>query len=188
MIDVVLFGIQGSWKWTQATLLSEKFQGKFSYFSSWDIFRALIKTPNPIWEYVSDRIKKWDLIDDRITESLFRAYAYTVIDDHKAMLLDWYPRSMSQLEDLFKIAKENKRKVIWIWYDVPDAIVKERMSLRWRDDDTDESITHRIKQFYDQTMPVINYFKENAELVVVSADDTIENIHSNTVNALNGYM
>ena len=188
MIDVVLFWIQWSGKGTQAALINEKLDGELSYFSSGDIFRALLRSPNPIWEYVDTRIKNWELIDDRITQSLFRAYAYTAIDEQKWMLLDGYPRSISQLDDLLEIQKTNNRKLVWIWFEVPDEQVKARMRLRGREDDTEQWIKNRLEQFYSHTVPVIEYFQKHADLISINADDTIENIHLNTMDALKPYL
>ena len=56
MKDIVLFGIQGSGKGTQAQLLLEAFPQDFSYLSTGDVFRALTKSDNAIGNYVKNRI------------------------------------------------------------------------------------------------------------------------------------
>ena len=72
MKDIVLFGIQGSGKGTQSTLLQELYGDRLSYFSSWDIFRALKSHPNAIGDYLSNKLELGQLITDEVTISLFR--------------------------------------------------------------------------------------------------------------------
>lgn len=188
MRDIIIFWIQWSGKGTQAALLTEKYPNNFSYFSSGDLFRTLLATDNPIGNYLKHRMEQGQLINDNVTNSLFNAFFYTVVDDAQYMLLDWYPRSVDQLDLILKLLAENDRKPLGIRYTVPDEIVKERMKSRWRSDDTDEAIQKRIDQFYEKTMPVIEFFKNNADIIEINADDTIENIHKNTVEAIERYI
>lgn len=149
---------------------------KYSYFSTGDHFRALFSTDNAIGNYLKSRIERWDLIDDNVTNSLFLTYFHTIIDDKKLMLLDWYPRTVNQLDDVFRLTEENNREMLWIHFVLPDDVVFERMKSRWRSDDTTEAMQHRINQFYEKTVPVIQYFWEHAEIVRIDATRSIEQI------------
>ncbi len=177
MKDIILFGIQWSWKWTQASLIQENHPDAFSYVSTWNIFRALTKWPdNALWRYVNDRMNSWILIDDKVTNSLFQAYFYSVIDEWKSMLIDWYPRTINQLDDIFRLADLEKREIMGIQFTIPDEVAFERMASRWRDDDTQESMKLRIAQFYEHTVPVINYFSQHVDLITVDATQSIKEI------------
>lgn len=165
-------------------MVTEKNPNTFSYFSTGDLFRSLLSSDNAIGNYLKHRIESGQLIDDKVTNTMFEAYMYTVADEGNHMLLDGYPRSVPQLEFILNLLQKNQRKPLGIHYVVPDEVVKERMLLRARKDDTPEVIQKRIDQFYEKTMPVIQYFKEHADLIEINADDTIENIHKNTMEAL----
>jgi len=143
-----------------------------------------MSNPNAIWDFLKDRMDSGQLIADNITESLFHTYMYTVLEWSKHMLLDGYPRSLHQVEDMFRIFDKHKRTPIGIFYDVPDEVVLERMLIRWREDDTKEVIKFRIEQFYNKTMPVVDFFKKHAPMLHVNANDTIQNIHENTVETV----
>lgn len=188
MKDIVLFGIQGSGKGTQASLLLQHYTDTFSYFSSGDLFRALSTRENAIGKYVKSRIAQGELIDDRVTNHLFSAYFYTVLDEKKNMLLDGYPRSIAQLDSIFALLDKENRSALAIRYQVDDEVVQERMMSRGRDDDTPQAIQKRIQGFYDQTMPVIKHFEQHADLVVVNADDSIANIHQKTIEAIDEHI
>lgn len=142
---------------------------------------------NAIGDFLQHRIQTGQLISDEITESLFHAYVHTVREDKKAMMLDGYPRSLHQGKDLLKVLEQYDRKPLIIFFDVPDDVVIERMLARGRADDTKESISNRISQFYDKTMPVVELFKQHADIVHINANDTIENIHENMIKAIEKY-
>ncbi len=55
--DIILFGMQGSGKGTQADLILEKFKG-FEYFEPGNIFRAISSNDNVIGEHIRDRMEK----------------------------------------------------------------------------------------------------------------------------------
>ncbi len=184
MKDVLLFWIQWAGKWTQAHALIEAFPWLYSYFSSWDMFRALTWAPNAIGDYVKDIIERGDLISDEVTLALFDAYIQTVIDVEKKMLLDWFPRTIPQMEKMMKLFKEYNREVIGIQFVIPDEVVIERMKERWRKDDTDEGIARRLESYYEQTQPTIDWFEENGTLIKIDANRSVEEIAQDVKNAV----
>ncbi len=130
MKDIVLFGIQGSGKGTQAALLQDLFGDKLSYFSSGDIFRALKSHPNAIGDFLSNSLESGKLISDEVTISMFRFYFSTLVGDDKMMLLDGYPRSLPQLVDLIQTSYKNKRTPVGIYFELDRETATERMISR----------------------------------------------------------
>ena len=176
MRDILLFGIQWSGKGTQAHLLTEAFPDKFWYFSSGDIFRAIMSSDNAIGNYLRNRMDSGELINDEVTNSLFKTYFYTVLHDHKFMLLDGFPRTIPQMKEMIKLTELHERPLIGVQLVLPDDVAIERIKERWRADDTDEGIKYRIDQFYEKTQPTIDWFAENVELIQVDANRSVEEI------------
>lgn len=176
MKDIVLFGIQGSGKGTQATLLREAYPDVFSYFSSGDCFRALRSTDNPIGNYLSHRLDAGFLIADEVTMRLVDMYVATVIDDAKTMLLDGYPRNIGQLDHMTDIANKHDRQIMGIYFTLDRETAKERMLLRARADDTPDVIEVRLAQFFDKSLPMIDAFRQKFPLVEIDARPSIEEI------------
>lgn len=175
--DLVLFGIQGSGKGTQAKIITKNNPDIYSYFSSGDLFRALTKGgDNAIGNYVKHRIENWLLINDTVTNTLFQAYMHTVLDDNKYMLLDGYPRTINQLDDIFRLMDEQNRPLQGIQFDIPDEVAIARMMGRGRNDDTPEAIKLRIAQYYEKTEPVITYFAQHADLIKIDATMGIDDV------------
>lgn len=177
MKDILLFGIQWSGKWTQGQLLAEMFPDRIAYFASGDIFRALTSTNNAIGNYLKNRIASGQLIDNNVTNALFELYLHSVIDDNKAMLLDGYPRTVEQLEMMLDVCKEYNRDMVAIHFDLDEPTAIERMKARGRNDDTDESIAKRIKQYYEITVPMLEVWWKSHPVVHIDAHGTIEDIH-----------
>jgi adenylate kinase len=55
-----------------------------------------------------------------------------------------------------------------------------------REDDNEESIKGRLKTYYAQTFPLINYYKEQGKLISIDATQDIESIARNIDDILGG--
>jgi adenylate kinase len=58
---------------------------------------------------------------------------------------------------------------------------------RGRSDDTADAIKHRIDQFYDKTQPVIDFFSDNAPLIKIDANRSVEEIHQDTLEKITSH-
>jgi adenylate kinase len=182
MKDIVLFGIQWSWKWTQSQLLQEQFGDMLSYFSSGDIFRALKSHPNALGDFLSNKLELWQLITDEVTISMFHFYFSTILSEKKAMLLDWYPRTLAQLVDLVQVSLQEKREVVGIYFELSRDEAKKRMLWRGRADDTPESVDKRLDLFFEKTLPNIELFEKFFPVIRIDASPSIEKIHEQVKN------
>lgn len=176
MKDLIIFGIQGSGKWTQAAWLVKRYEWMFSYFSSWDVFRAITSTDNAIGNYLTARMEAGDLINDSVTNSLFETYFYTVLHDSKHMLLDWYPRTLPQMQAMTELFKHYERNIVWVNLVLDKDLAVQRMLERGRADDTPDVIERRIEQFYEKTQPIIDWFEDHFPLVSIDASKTVDEI------------
>ena len=177
MKDIILFGIQWSWKWTQSQLLQDQFDDLLSYFSSGDVFRALKSHPNAIGDYLGNRLELWQLISDEVTIAMFHFYFSTILSDWKSMLLDWYPRSLAQLVDLVQVSLQNERQIIGIYFELSREEAKQRMLWRWRPDDTLQAVDKRLDLFFEKTLPNIELFGKFFPLIRIDASPSIEEVN-----------
>ena len=182
MKDIVLFGIQGSGKGTQSTLLQEQFGETLSYFSSGDIFRALKSHPNAIGDFLSNKLELWQLITDDVTISMFHFYFSTILSENKSMLLDGYPRTLAQLVDLVQVSLQEKREVVGIYFELSREEAKKRMLGRGRADDTPEAVDKRLDLFFEKTLPNIELFEKFFPVIRIDASPSIEAIHEQVKN------
>ncbi len=176
MKDLVFMGIQGSGKGTQAKLLLQAMPETYAYFGTGDIYRALMSVDDAFGNHIKDRIENGLLLEDNITNALFGGYFYTVLQTKKHMLLDGYPRTLSQCANLLNATQEHKRDILLVEFVLPHEEAHNRMLQRGRHDDTPETIATRIEQFHTKKKPIIDFMSAYAEVVEVDTSGPIEEV------------
>jgi len=68
--------------------------------------------------------------------------------------------------------------------DIPEDIARERLEARRRDDDTPDTIQHRLDYFYSSVKPAIDYFAQNCTTVFINGYQEQEKVHQDIVTAL----
>ena len=63
--------------------------------------------------------------------------------------------------------------------DVPDDVVVGRLLERGRKDDTEEVIRRRLEIYRSETTPLIDYYGERKQLVVINGNQSSEEVTSN---------
>ncbi len=202
-MNIILIGIQGSGKGTQAKLLNEKYGWK--HITTGNLFRSNIEAVTELGKKAKEFIDKGELVPDK--------YVFLIVKDalEKAVdgfILDGFPRNMEQVRFL----KENFDIQRIVLLELPDIKAVERLTARRncavckkdynilfkkphkegvcdvcggelviRDDDTEEAIRKRIEKFHNETNQVIEYYVEKGLLSTVNADQPVELIHNEIV-------
>ena len=186
--DIVFFGIQWSWKGTQAKIFLNEFTA-YKYIEPGQIFRALSSNDNAISSYMKDTMAQWKMLADTLAFDLFNM-CFHLIDDWEYMLTDGFPRTMAQLHYFIAKECEHKRDFIWVYFDISREKAVERILNRAKEqnraDDLDMNVINkRLDTFEKETMPVIQYFDSIWKLLTVWADDSVENIYKSMIEWLN---
>ena len=205
-MNILLIGIQGCGKGTQAKILEENFGWK--HITTGNLLRENIERKTKLGLTAKKFMDEGELVPDK--------YVFQIVEDalaiaEKGTILDGFPRNMEQLKYLeknftidkvvlLKLSDEkalervssrrncvdckkdynllyNKPKVDGICDVCGGAIVQ-------RDDDHEAAILKRIEKFYNDTSDVISYFSDQGKLIRVNADDPINTIQENIVKAL----
>lgn len=211
MVDIIIFWIYWSWKWTQISRLINEFPDKFEIFEPWNILRALKSNNNPIWNHIRDIQNRWDLLEDELIISLFDAFL-AILPKHKFIIFDWFPRKMYQTFLMLDRYKRSKREFKCIELVLSQEESIKRMSNRrvcmdcnlsynllldkniqncskcWkqlsiREDDRPDIIKKRIDIYNKEIVPVIDYFKNNFNFLSIDADKNLDNIF-NTIKKI----
>ena len=105
---IIMLGALGTGKGTVAGILQEK-KG-FKQISTGDIFRKNIKEQTELGKIADSYISKGNLVPDDITVELVKS----VLDNEdieKGIILDGFPRTINQAEELDKYLKSKDNKV-----------------------------------------------------------------------------
>ncbi len=185
--DICLLGIQWCGKGTQADLLLKKLTNH-NYYEMWETLRAFHSNDNLIWNYIKGVMNSGGMIDNFITHCLIDAALGIVKQINKNILIDGFPRLEEQAEFFKNKMGQLNRDYIVIHYVLSKEKALERMLNRAkkedRKDDTPEAMNERISIFQNETIPVLDNFKELWKLIEINADDTIENIFKETCEKL----
>ena len=192
-LTVIFIGPQGSGKGTQidkvkTAISSLNDERKLVEIQTGRLFRAMTaKTDTFAQNKIANTLSQGILQPDFLTFVLWGQEMLNELDPHSHLLIDGFPRTVSQakiLDGAFDFFERNDIQVINL--DTPEAIVRERMLGRARADDTPESIENRLRWYREDTLPVLEYYrqKENAIVHDINGSDTIEGVHENILLAL----
>jgi adenylate kinase len=124
---IVLIGAPGAGKGTQARLLEER-KG-IPQISTGDMFRALKNADTPLAREVQEIMASGKLISDELTYQIVRDR--TSRDDTKGTyILDGYPRTPVQAEQLEELANEQGKEIQAIEVDIDRAELMKRLTGR----------------------------------------------------------
>lgn len=128
-IFIVLMGPPGAGKGTQAEIISEKLS--IPHISSGDLFRENLKNDTELGKKARAFMDSGKLVPDDITISMV-AERLSRQDCKNGALLDGFPRTPFQANELDKILKENGNAINCVPYiKVSDRDLLERLTGRW---------------------------------------------------------
>lgn len=189
---VIFIGPQGSGKGTQIeklkAVLEERDRRRVVDIQTGRRFRALaMKAETYADDKIGATMNTGQLQPDFITAVLWGQAMMEQLDDKSHLLIDGFPRTIGQvpdLEDAFDFFERNHLDIINL--ETSEEIVRARMQERARGDDTAESIEERLRWYREDTLPVLDYYRERAETTVHDLDGTknIDEVHQQILAAL----
>lgn len=167
MTRLLLIGPPGAGKGTQAAKLAEAF--KIPAISTGDIFRENVKNETALGKQAKSFMDRGEYVPDSLTNDLVRD-RLSWDDAKEGFLLDGYPRTSDQVEELDRILAsdgESLSAVVQITADTDEVVrrLRNRAIEQGRTDDTEDVIRHRLDVYAEQTAPLIDVFS-NRQLVV----------------------
>lgn len=206
-------GLSGSGKGTQAKILVEKFG--FSHIVVSDLFREEISKKTKLGEKLNEIINiKSELVPDNI---VFQLLAKKILDKDLGdkIIIDGYPRTLKQAQDLAKILKRiGPVNFIILHIKISDAEAIRRLSKRLvcqkcgkiyvegeqricskcrkklvkRPDDTPEKIKKRLKWAHTDVDPTIEFLKKQGKVVEINGLGSVTEVHQRIVKKLQKYL
>lgn len=132
------------------------------------MLRAAVAAGTELGKQAEAIMNSGGLVSDEIMNGIVaERLAEADIMEH-GVLLDGFPRTTNQAETLEQIfADQGVELTATINIDVALEEVTARMMARGREDDTAEAIGERLRNYEEQTAPLLNFYSERNKLVVV---------------------
>jgi adenylate kinase len=180
-LNLVLFGPPGSGKGTQARILQER--RALPQLSTGDMLRSAVKAGTRLGKQVEAILAKGELVPDDVVIGII-AERYDQPDCKGGAVFDGFPRTIPQAEALDEMLKARGRKIdLVIELKVDDAILISRVEQRIKEsggtarpDDTPETLKNRLAVYYQNTAPLLDYYKKQGKLVTVDGMAPIEEV------------
>lgn len=204
-MNIIFLGAPGAGKGTMALKASAKY--KIPHISTGDIFRANIRGNTELGVRAKSYMDKGqlvpdelviDIVDDRLRKD----------DCVKGYILDGFPRTIPQAEALDGIAEIDTV----INLKVPDEVIIKRLEGRrackcgntshtdWlkgnntcdkcgeqmyqREDDRSETVKNRLKVYYVETAPLVNYYEKQGILIDIDGTGGVDLVIKRIYKAL----
>jgi len=163
---IIILGRQGAGKGTQSARLVEEYGIK--HVSTGDMLRAAVANQTELGVQAETIMNSGGLVSDDIMNGIVaERLAEADILEH-GVLLDGFPRTINQAETLESIlADQGVELDAVVNVDVAIEEVTARMMARGREDDTAEAIAERLRNYEEQTAPLLDFYAERDKLVVV---------------------
>ena len=198
---LVLIGIQGSGKGTQARILQEKYW--FEIFETGQALRNITKQDTDLWKLVKSTIEAGKQVTPEIIEDIVKDFLEN--SNKENIIFDWLVRNLWNKETADKILEEYKvlffdldeqeamNRLLWrmynpntwatypVWTEIDpktgDKLIK-------RSDDEENAIKQRIKEFFEKTIPAVEKYEKEWKLIKINAKQSIEDVTKEIIEKL----
>lgn len=162
MKNIILFGAPGAGKGTQSKMLVEKYD--LAYISTGEILRNEIKNKTSLGLKAKEVMDKGMFVSDDIIVGMITNFIEK--NHNKGILLDGFPRTVVQAEELDDILKNTHREnhLLVLSLNVPKEELMRRLlkraEIEGRTDDNEQTIKERFNQYETKTLPVAEFYKK----------------------------
>ena len=183
---LIMMGPPGAGKGTQAKFVAEHFG--IPAISTGDIFRANVSQGTELGIEAARYMDAGDYVPDEVTNLMVR----NRIDDDDAVpgfLLDGYPRTLAQVEELDGMIKHTGHAldaVVVLTVDSDEIVQRllQRAQVEGRADDTEDVIRRRQELYVEQTEPLIGVYRDRGILIEVDGMGEVGDVTSRIFDAL----
>lgn len=170
--NIILLGAPGSGKGTLAKQIVEKYN--WLHISTGDILREEKKSDTELGEFLRTTLGSGNLVPDFIVNKIVETKLEKITQPY---ILDGFPRTTSQAKFLDAIAEIG----LVIFLAVPDDVIIKRILERGKtsnrpDDSSEDIIQNRLRQYYIETMPLVDFYTNQNKLIKINGQQTKENV------------
>ncbi|MGD8192970.1 adenylate kinase [Herbiconiux sp. P18] len=185
-LRLLLIGPPGAGKGTQAARLSAAYA--IPAISTGDIFRENVKNGTGLGVKAKTYMDAGQYVPDALTNDLVRDRLQQP-DTVDGFLLDGYPRTLQQVEeldDILGVSGASLDAVVVLTADNDEVVRRllKRSAEQGRSDDTEEVIRKRLDVYTEQTAPLVEVYSSRDLVVTVDGLGEIDEVTGRIIAAL----
>jgi adenylate kinase len=182
---IVLFGPPGAGKGTQGVRLAKHLQ--ITHLATGDMLRAEVSAGSELGKRARQYMDRGDLVPDEVIINMIKSR----LGGGSGMLLDGFPRTLGQAQDLDAALEEARQPLdmcVYFKVDRDELVARliNRASEQGRSDDTPETISRRMYVYQQQTAPVLDYYGSSGRVVEIDGLGTPDEVFSRLLTAVGG--
>ena len=214
-MNLVLMGLPGAGKGTQAEKIVEKY--KIPHISTGDMFRAAMKEGTELGLKAKSYMDRGDLVPDEVTIGIVRE-RLSKDDCQNGFLLDGFPRTVAQAEALETLLQQLNRSIDYVInIEVDKNILMERLTgrrickecgatyhlvfnppaqdgvcdkcggeLYQRADDNEATVANRLEVNMKQSQPLLDFYAAKGYLRNIDGQQHIDQVFADICELLGG--
>ena len=212
-MNIILMGLPGAGKGTQASEIVKKFP--IPHISTGDMFRKAIKDETDLGKEAKSYMDRGELVPDEVTVGIVKD-RISEDDAKKGFLLDGFPRTIEQAQALSNIMQELDRKIdAVINIEVPEEELMNRLTgrricekcgttyhlvfnppkvdgicdldggkLYQREDDNPETVANRLNVNVKQSKPILEFYDNKNVLKNIDGSRDINVVTQDVIDIL----
>jgi len=178
MINIALFGPPGAGKGTQSEALIKAFN--LHYISTGDLLRKELAAGTKLGLEAKSIISSGGLVPDEIIVQIIE-HTITEHPEANGFLFDGFPRTYIQcyiLEGLMNKLNTSLSCLISLEVDEEESIARllKRGITSGRSDDNEVVIRNRLREYYEKTLPVLQFYKDKGIYRAVNGGNPVEKV------------
>jgi adenylate kinase len=188
----IFFGPSGCGKGTQAKLLMEEIKNKdperkILYVETGQKFREIAQWTSYTAQKVKGLMESGSLAPVFLPIWIWTEYLMENLTGDEHIILDGVSRRLVEANVLDSALKFYERKnMTVISFEVSDEWAKKLMRGRGRLDDNEEEMNKRLAWYKENTVPAIEYFKNDPDyhFISINGEQSIEEVHKEVIEKI----
>ena len=186
---IILLGPPGAGKGTQASFIKNEFN--IAHISTGDMLREAVKNETTLGLTAKEIMARGDYVPDNLLLEIIKERV-SEKDCENGFILDGYPRNEVQAKSLDIILNETNDFIDGIiQIDVDFSVLQKRIEGRAKDDNNEireddnlQVMKKRLQVYIDQTEPLISYYSNNKNFIVINGMNDISKVSEDIKNNL----
>lgn len=180
---ILILGPQGSGKGTQAKRISASYG--LPHIATGDMLREAMSDGTELGRRIKPIYDRGDLVPDDLVIDLIRER----LSAEDGFVLDGFPRTLAQAEALDAMLADIGKPLdivllLVVGDDAATARLQSRAAQEGRADDSPDAIRNRLRNYHEQTEPVVERYRAEGVLVPVAGERSIGEVAADIDAAL----